>query len=73
MHATAEFIRDQSKQPAGTLAATDLSDEVKAELQAENVSIGSFLQLVPLLLELFRNEQLRELVTKILAALKPQQ
>lgn len=71
--ATYDFLKAQSELPDGSQAITDgtLPEAVTAELNAANIGIGTFLQLVPLLLEVFKNEQLRALISQILGALKP--
>lgn len=69
MEKTIDFLRNCQSQPSGAAAVTAVPPEVEAELQAENVSIGGFIQLVPLLLQLLQNEQLREFVRKFVEAL----
>lgn len=72
MQSVVDFVESQAALSEGSSAASELPDTASQELAAAGVSVGTFLQLFPLLLELFRNEQVRELVAKILAALKPQ-
>ncbi len=72
MNATIEYLRNCASAPAGveTLQDSDLPADVDNELAALGIGVGSFFQLLPLLIQLIQNPQVRDLVEAILKTLK---
>jgi hypothetical protein len=54
MNHTTQFLLDAAARPADAQAITEVSEDVRAELGARGVAIGSFLKFLPQILAVVR-------------------
>jgi hypothetical protein len=54
MNHTTQFLLDAAARPADAQAITEVSEDVRAELGASGVAIGSFLKFLPQILAVVR-------------------
>lgn len=72
MQATCDYLKTLAVLPEGSEASSECPEAVTLELGAAGVSISTFFQLLPLLLAILRDEQVRDAIAQIIAILKGQ-